>query len=205
MTPETTLEIVKWGGASIVAVLGLLTWFFKSGAWREVRLRKKRLDFVKGMESLQHIYQTMARIQNDFSSRVIIFSGHNSGGLPRAGSGFWVSALHWVEHRRNVLTNFSDYENISVDLQYINMLLDAQKNTTVFLNVSEMPQSLLRGYYEAEGVKQSLIVFLGIQENSMFYMSIARYAEDPDFTTIDLARIKLACQPILNEFKNYST
>jgi len=197
-------EVIKWVGGAILGLIGLATVFFKSGAWKEIRLRKRSVDFVKGMESLQRIYLAMARIQSDFASRVIIFSGHNSGGLPRAGSGFWVSALHWVEHPRNAVTNFANYENISVDLQYINMLISAQREGTVFLKVSEMPPSLLKSYYEAEGVAESLIVFLGIREKSMFYMSIARYTDEPPFSTFDLSRIKLSCQPILNEFQAYA-
>jgi len=204
VTEAQTSEVIKWVGGAVVGLIGLLTVFFKCGAWKEIQLRKRSLSFVKGMESLQTIYGAMARIQNDFASRVIIFSGHNSGGLPRVGSGFWVSALHWVEHPRNHATNFSDYENVSVDLQYINMLLAAQKEATVFLKVSEMPPSLLKSFYEAEGVAESLIVFLGIREKSMFYMSVARYSDEAAFSVMDLARIKLSCQPILNEFQAYT-
>jgi hypothetical protein len=204
MTEKLAEEIIKFGGAAIVGAIGLATYFFKSGAWKEIKLRKRSMDFVHGMESLQRIYSCMARIQHNFASRVLIFSGHNSGGLPRVGSGFWVSALHWVEHPRNALTNFGDYENISVDLQYITMLLDANKEGTVFLKVAEMPSSLLKNYYMAEGVSESIIVFLGIREKSMFYMSIARYSDEESFSTMDLARIKLACQPILNEFHVYT-
>jgi len=204
MTNPIIFDVLKVAGGVIVAICGLLTIIIKSGAWREIRLRKRSMDFVKGMESLQRIYTVMARIQQDFASRVIIFSGHDAGGLPRVGSGFWVSALHWVEHPRNEVTNFGDYANISVDLQYITMLLAAQKEGTIFLNVSEMPASLLKSYYLAEGVTESLIVFLGIREKSMFYMSVARYAGEENFSAMDLARIKLACQPILNEFDAYS-
>lgn len=204
MTEELVNEIVKWTGGSIVGAMGLLTYFLKSGMWKEIKLRRRSLDFVKGMESLQRIYACMARVQHDYASRVLIFSGHDAGGLPRVGSGFWVSALHWVEHPRNAVTNFEDYANISVDLQYITMLLAANSEGTVFLKVSEMPDSLLKTYYQAEGVSESLIVFLGIREKNMFYMSIARYTDDPPFSTMDIARIKLACQPILNEFQAYA-
>jgi len=204
MTEHMTNEIIKWTGGAVVGGIGLLTVFIKSGIWKEIRLRRRSIDFVKGMESLQRIYLTMSRIQHDFASRVLIFSGHNGGGLPRVGCGFWVSALHWVEHPRNAVTNFADYKSISVDLQYINMLLYAQKEGTFFINVSELQDSLLKGYYLAEGVSESLIVFLGIREKSMFYMSIARYENEPPFTTMDLARIKLASQPILNEYQEYA-
>jgi len=204
MNEDMINEIIKWTGGSIVGVIGLATWFIKSGMWREIRLRKRSMDFVKGMEALQRIYLAMARIQSDYASRVIIFSGHDSGGLPRVGGGFWVSSLHSVEHPRNEVTNFGDYANISVDLQYINMLLEAQKEGSVFLRVAEMPDSLLKSYYMAEGVSESLIVFLGIREKSMFYMSIARYQEEAQFSTMDLARIKLSCQPIFNEFQHYA-
>jgi hypothetical protein len=204
ITQAMMTEIIKYTGGAVLALIGLVTWFFKSGTWKEIKLRKRSLDFVKGMESLQRIYLVMSRVQQDFASRVIIFSGHDAGGLPRVGSGFWVSALHWVEHPRNEITNFGDYANISVDLQYINMLLESQKEGTVFIKVAEMPASLLKSYYSAEGVSESLIVFLGIREKSMFYMSIARYTDDQPFSTMDLARIKLACQPILNEFQAYS-
>jgi len=203
MTP-VTFEIIKWTSGIIAGLIGLLTYVMKSGIWKEIRLKRQSLNFVKGMESLQRIYTTMARIQSDFASRVIIFSGHDAGGLPRVGSGFWVSALHWVEHHRNAQTNFADYENISVDLQYISMLIDAHGMGQVFLKVSEMPPSLLRSYYMAEGVAESLIVFLGIRENAMFYMSIARYNNEATFSSMDLAKIKLACQPILNEFQAYA-
>ena len=204
MTENVTLEIVKYTGGSLLGVIGLATYFFQSGAWKEIKLNKRRGDFVKGMESLQRIYGRMADIQADFASRVLIFSGHDSGGLPRVGSPFWVTILHWVAHPRNKPRNLACYENISVDLQYISMLIAAQKEGMVFLRVTEMPDCLLKNYYQAEEVSQSLIIHLGIREKSMFYMSVARYADEKPFATMDLARIKLACQPIINEFEAYA-
>lgn len=204
LSDPVLLEIIKWVGGTAASIIALATYLFKSGLWKELRMKRRSMDFVKGMESLQRIYTVMTRIQTDFASRVIILSGHNSGGLPRVGSGFWVSALHWVAHHRNTVTNFGDYENISIDLQYITMLIESHKEGSVFLKVSEMPPSLLKSYYTAEGVSESLLVFLGVKDKSMFYMTIARYEDEKPFSTMDLARIKLACQPIINEFQVYA-
>ena len=204
MTDTVILEIVKYTGGSLLGVIGLATVFFKSGAWKDFKLHTRRVDFVKRMESLQRVYGRMIDIQTDFTSRVLIFSGHDSGGLPRVGSPFWVTVLHWVAHPHNNAKKLSCYENVSVDLPYISMLVSSLKEGMVFLTTSEMPECLLKTHYQAEGVSQSLIIYLGIRDKSMFYMSVARYTEDPPFATMDLARIKMACQPILNEFEAYA-
>lgn len=160
-----------------------------------VKKRKGKRDILTGIEDLNAIYAKMSEINELGGERVILFAGHNSGGVPRAHSPFYVSALHGSTNNNRI--KLADYQNLQVDSHYIRMLLDCEREGIVDLQVDGMPDCQLKDYYLAEGVLHSLIVFLGIVENKFLYMSISRYSDKP-FTETEITRIRLKTQQITN-------
>jgi hypothetical protein len=137
---------------------------------------------------------TYEQIENilHFSSadRVILFAGHNSGGIPRPSSPFWVSAIFWCAKHFENSDTLSQYQNIPTDAHFITTLLDCERQSTVELDIAYLPECQKRRYLEAEGVKHLLLFFICIKENKFLYLSVAKYTDEP-FTEVEITKIGL--------------
>jgi hypothetical protein len=79
---------------------------------------------------------------------------------------------------------------LKVDAFYMNMVADIVSHEMLTLTTSGLPEkSILKSYYEKEGVVQSLIYFLGIDEHQqeLKYCTIASYRRP--FTDAEVAMI----------------
>lgn len=168
-----------------------------------IEYRRSKIGVIKGIELLHDVYAIMQGILDTGAERVILFAGHNQGGIPRPTCGFWVSALHgMVSHDVNGSLTigkkipFDEYKNLKVDLAYISMLLDIQNNKFKLLKTAEMPDCNLKDYYTADQIKESLIVFLGIQEKKFIYFTAAKYTDS--FNKDEITRILLKCEILGN-------
>ena len=195
--------IAELGSEMVISLIGLATaistllgialgkgWI--SGFHRWVT-RGRVLD---GIESLRDTYLALAAMNTLGSQRTIMFAGHNAGGVPRPGCNFFVSAIHWVPTGKDDPQKFLDYRNIPVDAEYISMLLDTERNGHAVLRVAEMPSSLLKSYYLAEGVTESVVFFISVSEKKFIFVSTAKF--DGEFSDDEITKIKLKCNVIKN-------
>ena len=185
--------------ASIISVIGSIGLFFIS-KWHEYRKAKiKEYSVIDGMMRTHLTYSTIEDVVRLTSAdRAILFAGHNSGGIPRPSSPFWATALYW--HGKDADKSeslFSDYKNLPADAEYIKMLLDCERSGHVLINVHTMSDSMLRRYYESEGVQHCAVFFIGIVENKFLYLSIAKYNDVP-FSNIEITRMLLKVGIIKN-------
>lgn len=158
-------------GALLAATLGP-----PIAAWLKARSEKREQAVFAGLENTVGIMEVMATFHDIGAERVILWTGHNGGGLPAGGSPFYTSAVHRViaQGHMDITAN---YQNILVDGHYIKMLLRAASDSErmAVLTTKKMPECQLRRYYEAETVVESLIIVLGVARNSLYYLSVARY------------------------------
>jgi hypothetical protein len=79
---------------------------------------------VKGMEILHEVYQIMQEIIDLGPERVVLFAGHNQGGIPRPTCGFWVSALHGLfKNPHKNIVEIRNYYNGTGDLTIKNLTI----------------------------------------------------------------------------------
>lgn len=136
------------------------------------KFRKKR-TYVHRMQHLNAIQEKMAAIRDlETVDRVVIFAGHNSGGLPRAGSRYYTSALHW-EVKKGFSKDLGEYKDIPVDYAYVKMLLESYEESKVYFKTEDADPCLLKTYYEVEGVVESVTYYMDISENNFIYMTVA--------------------------------
>ena len=123
--------------------------------------------------------------------RVLVFVGHNCGGLPQPGSPYTVrTQTGWNvrdDGTRETHTGFAF--DLQVDQPYCDMLTEVHSRGRVVLTVADMPASMLRGIYESEGVTQSVIYALRVdtKKNRFGYVSIA--ARTRPFTPGELSKL----------------
>jgi hypothetical protein len=176
--------------AALIGLFGSILIFFLN-AWKERRKLKLSNDVIEGMRKSQIIYSIVEEIVSTSSTeRGIIFAGHNSGGIPRPSSSFWVSSIYWHARTPQQEKQLSEYQKLEVDSHYISNLLDCERRGMVVLSTEKMPSCLLKRYYEAEGVQHSIVFFLKIVENKFLYLSVAKYDATPydekEITKIDM-------------------
>lgn len=168
---------------SLIAACGLAKW------WLLYKAKQRKKNVAAGIAALHDVYSLMEDIRDHGVDRVILWTGHNGGGIPKPSSPFWVSALHWsvIEGREEEMVN---YQRVHVDAAYIKMLQDMNQNSSVRYKVEEMADCLLKRIYTAEGVRESHIYFISVQDQAMFYLSVASYADgvfnENKITNIDL-------------------
>lgn len=187
-----------WGAVSAITVAiltPLLAWWIKS---RESNLEKK---FSQGLDDSVDTMNLMTTFRDQGAERIILFTGHNGGGIPQGGSPFYVSACHWIvsDGHLDVINN---YKNLLVDTEYMKMLqrLLREEDRTVILDTTKLPNSQLKRYYEAEGVVSSICILLGFANNKMYFLSLARY--DRAFTAKEVTLCQLKAQNLWNSLTN---
>ncbi len=168
-----TLDGSTWQAVSAVAVAvvgPLIAWWIKN------RQARGETRFVRGLEDVAKTMEQVTSFRDVGAERVILFKGHNGGGLPSGGSPFYVSAAHWWV-APGQLDIVSNYKNLLVDSEYVLMILDSissSERTSVQVTAT-MPNCQLKHYYEAEGIAESLIITLGVKGRELYFLSIARY------------------------------
>lgn len=195
---------------AMASIFGFVKWYLP---WR--RRSKTERKSVRELRAIQKIYSIMHEcIVETAAERVIIFAGHDSGNLPKAGSPFFISSIYWkVRHdscNHNVCIDtqeldikthqdIADYKEVNADEHYIEMLLNIIEKGTTRIDVDSLPEdSILSSYYKMEGVTDSIVIYLGHNTNNLIYMSIATFAEG-GFSQDDIVRAKLKALNIKNE------
>lgn len=184
-----------------IAVLGSAGFYkFAETALGFIKDNKKKSDRTKleqGLRQISKIYSKMSDMEFMGANRIVLFAGHNNGGIPRLTCGFWVSSI--FSHVAERFTHKAkEYSNIPVDSTYVTMLIETQSKDYVRYRVKEMPQCQLKKYYEAEGVQDSIIVFLGVHEHKFMYMSMANY--EREFDDNEVTNLVLEAQNIKTMF-----
>jgi len=161
-----------------------------------IRGHRKKRTIVHDLQKLHAVYSAMERLQDLGATRIVVFAGHNCGGSPSLNRNFFVSALHW-SLADGKADRISDYSNISVDAEYIRMLIRLSHDGVFHFDPATAPDCLLRSYYHAEGVSDSYLFFLGIVDRSFLFLSACRH--DGAFSPDEVVGMKLAAGMIAQQ------
>ena len=200
-TPEQTDWTVAIVAAVTLGVAGVIAMFFtKLKQAVEVvadlvigRIKRggsadwdRSLSFLAEFNAILHQADSVENVE-----RVLVFIGHNGGGLPSKDSKYTIrSQIGWdlqPDGRRVYNENFRF--NLVVDQHYCDMLHRVHERGRVVLTVADMPESMLRSIYEDEGVVQSAVYQLrhDRRRNRFGYVSVA--SKSRAFTAGELSRL----------------
>lgn len=190
-------EYATWTSSAVLALVASITGFAKwllpfLRKWERERLRAQT---EQGIRDTQRMYSHLMALEAAGVPRTIIFAGHNSGGIPKPGSPFYTSAMHWnIDHTIGDPWTPEKYQDLPVDASYSKMLVDLIDNGEVRFTTADMPSSQLKAIYEAEGVTDCFITFLGIDNKQIHYMSSALYGGE--LTEDQITEIRLRSNAI---------
>ncbi len=193
---DSTLDTVAKAAGAVTAVTASLVAVGKWLApWAARRLMTQ--DVHRGIRMLNTLHETMeSAIEVGAAHRIIIFSAHNSGGIPRPGAPFYASAIHWAIDRQWARSmgfadeKLSDYNHMELDHSYVAMLAQMLTGQERRFTTENEPCSLLKSIYEKTGVSDALLVYLGVHDKRMIYASFARYGGELSEDDLTVIRLK---------------
>lgn len=178
---------------------------------RQKQITKANL-FLMGLESVFRVHLEMDTIEKDTpATRVYLVKLSNGGSTPKPGSTINASGVYAeCETKIDAQKLVKRYQKVRVDDQYIKMCIDAANNPThpVIIDVENAPDSILKQFYMAEGIKYSEVywIYTDGENDSMYIMSVATHKENERFEATQYrVRISLGVQKIMNEFDKYNT
>lgn len=126
----------------------------------------------KQIQKVVKIYDTMNRIlEETVIQRCLVFKVHNTGGLIRPTTELFASVLY--EDYRIPFTSVKEgYQRLPVDKEYIKMILDVMEKKKDFYETESIPNGMLRDIYVREGVRNSIIYFIGQDRRNMYFCSV---------------------------------
>jgi len=177
-------------GATLLAVLSAAPKIFRVlKEWREAAKKDLVVDGLQRTRRTYAAVEDIAKVSG--AQRVILFAGHNGGGIPQPSSPFWVSSTYLHATTDELERVISEYQNLKIDAMGIEVLLSCQRNEHVVLKMDDLPDgSMLKKHYRVEGVKHAVLFFVDIIENKFFFVSMARYDDEP-FSEDQIVRASL--------------
>lgn len=153
----------------------------------EATVADKRQNYL-GIKDIAKLYEIFENIVGEnFVDRILLFTGANGGGVPKAGKPYFVSATAgWSTNGGHPERPYSG--RIPPDAFYMASLVEMiEQGSVTFTTETMPPKSHLKAWYKQEGVVQSMMFWLQLDAKELIYCSIASYKAE--FT--DGQRIKL--------------
>lgn len=138
------------------------------------------------------IYDSMHSVLDETNiERFLIFKAHNGGGVISPSGDLYVSALY-EGYKDPFHSVKGDYQRLPVDIVYAKMLLEIMRTKKLDYKLEDIPPGILHNIYNKEGVKRSLIYFLGQDRKNVYFCSCATSKEFVDYElNVDLAVNKI--------------
>ena len=132
---------------------------------------------VLGLEGILEWRMVMEGIRDlPCVERVLVFRASDSGAVPRPGEPYFATCITGFSTDPKAHPEKIYAVPISPDDHYFKLLMTLLERRYTVLTTSEMPpDSMLRSFYEAEGVFQSLGFLLTADEKEMKYCTVANY------------------------------
>lgn len=150
-------------------------------------------EYIESIEDIKRIGNV---------DRVLVFSGHNGGGLPTPGKPFVIKAQTGWSRKPGADPMRRYNFDIPVDSHYSRMLETLVKDGKVQLDTHDIPNDArLKTYQTSEGVTHSIMYFLRVIDNEVIYMSVASY--DRPFSKDEEVELDLAVERVRSIMRNY--
>lgn len=181
------LVIPAFAGIAVVAVPAWFTYRAKVQALKqaleekvlEIEARDREMQFQARALSRADafvrdaaVYQEMEKLVAETEiDRVLILTAWNGRFVPK-----WTTAVWQL---RDAGQRTTSYVHTPLDTDYQDKLKEVEEKSFMQFVVGAMPQSLIRGIYEDEGVRASVWTFVGGEEKAegreVTYMSFATH------------------------------
>lgn len=175
-------------GVAGVGLAGVTAAYFKGlRSWVERRWAKKtsRRTYGEHMANLSAFSEELESLRKiDRVSQVIVFRGHNCGGLPTPGRPYTVHAIQGWQRTDPAKPALSDpgrryRRGLQVDAHFTRMLEDViREGVSIQVTEKIAPDAKLKGYFELDGIAVAVIYYLGLHDDELLFLSVSSSTED---------------------------
>ena len=184
------LDLLLSGGVA-VAIVGIISKYLEH-RWNSKAAKPKASTTV--IKTVASIYQSMQKVlMSSNVERILILKVENGGGKPKVGAHIYASAIMEVQKDPRI-TVLDNYQRLRADAGYVELLADLLTKEHVIINVSELPDCLLKTIYKAENIKYSEVYYLHATDEAIYYCSFAT-SQDEQFND---AKTQLAIEVAVN-------
>lgn len=159
------------GSSSLTAIILTLkeTWLL----WLRKRfnnLEEKSKQFMINRSKVQDLLEDLRN--KIHCPRALILYTEDSGGLPTLGSQLYISILY--ESSDSDIPNIkSDVQHLMTDGHYDSLLSELLAEGSYHGVTSDMPDGLLKDFYVASGICESLVLPILQTKSKFYYLSVA--------------------------------
>ena len=148
-------------------------------AWVILRyIPRKQKTFAERQEAWHAIEARVKQVIAESTvQRCLVLKLTNGGGEPLPGRTYYTTAMisevDMMHHRKGI-----DYKGVEVDGDYLYIVEETRKKGRMFLITETMPAgSMLKSFYQDEGVKFAETHYLCSTPEATYFMSFATYDE----------------------------
>ena len=182
----TQLRIMEGYALLITAIAGLVTALVKGVQYlmtlQKHHITKKQLIQTDKMLILSlRLERLVTRIG---ACKGLIFKMHNGGDLLDVGSELNLTMmdeyLNLEMERYNpplLRHHFREVQNYRLSPEQKALLAGLPNKKQVFINVEEVESGALRDIWSSQGIKTSILVYLGMNEKGMFFFNVSYQME----------------------------
>ena len=148
-------------------------------AWVILRyIPRKQKSFAERQEAWHEIEARVKEVIKDSTvQRCLVLKLTNGGGEPLPGRQYYATAMVGEvedQHKRKHV----NYNAVQVDASYIYIVTETRKKGRLFLTTEAMETgTMLKSFYQEEGVKFSEVHYLCSTPDATYFMSFATYDE----------------------------
>lgn len=183
--------IAAWGAG---AKEFIASWWVRKK--REIGGKRHSDMIVRNWQSLE-LCEEMVKYSS--VDRLLLFTGTNCGGKPRPGAPYTVRCSKGWNKDPSKHAEAAYELPLKVDSFYMAMIVEIIEKGIAIQTQATMPEnSQLLKYYELEGVLQTRLYKLRLDENELIFISVGKYA-NPNavvppvgFTKSEVTNIELA-------------
>ena len=163
-----------------IAISATLTAFnIAALAWVILRyIPRKQKSFAERQEAWHALEARVKQLITESTvQRCLVLKLTNGGGEPLPGRTYYTTALvgevDMTHHRRPI-----EYKGVEVDLNYLHIVGETRKKGRMFLLTESMPAgTMLKSFYQDEGVKFAETHYLCSTPEATYFMSFASYED----------------------------
>lgn len=197
------MEVNSWNELLLFLAGGLALVFTNNiksiVRWFVARNQKASKGIMAAAEVSDIIWGLLQAV--DQIDRVAILRAGNGGSQPKIGKQMKASMIYnsWDKPERN---KKQDYQDLSLDHEYIKMLVRVHENGYDKIIVENMVDGcMLKDIYQSEDIKYAELYSLAETEKYFYYISVATI-KSPFHGPDTYNAINMAVQKLINLYKN---
>jgi hypothetical protein len=175
-------------------------------SWKKRIPRRHLLKINEGLEDIKTIFKNLKKVTLETEiDGIIILKGHNSGGIPKPGSPYYITSIY-ADHKdpEKCIELQDKYVNFKIDNHYTGLLINLINNKLVKLELEELEECIFKKIMISDEFNYSELHFLTNNKSEIYYVLIYTDINKREFEkSKNRIEIEIAISNFQRIFKKY--